>query len=195
MKKFWDKSIARCKKIPIVGKYWEAWVYVFFGGLTTVVNFAVYTLFAKGLFPLLEITSFFGLASSDTIANAIAWLVAVVFAFFVNGRFVFKSETQGARAVIKFGQFFSMRAISGAFEILAFPFFNRVMNDYIAKLLIAFLVIALNYIFSKIWIFRKNPEIAETAETNPDSTNKTDTKDSTNKNDKVDSKSKGDQER
>ena len=70
----------------------ELIVYVFFGVLTTVVNWVIYTL----LTTVLGMTSYpEGSASYVLIgnaANAVAWIVSVLFAFFTNKRYVFKSE-------------------------------------------------------------------------------------------------------
>ena len=62
----WDKIRS------LIGKYWDPLVYLFFGALTTLVNFAVY-------FPLYN-----WLSVSATLSNVIAWAVAVVVALLTN---------------------------------------------------------------------------------------------------------------
>ena len=149
IKNVWGSLIRLLKKIPFIGKHWEIWVYVFFGGLTTVFNFLVYTLLAKTIFIPAGMEEKF----AQTVANALAWLLSVVFAFWVNRSFVFGDRSRGGQFWLKFGEFFGMRTLSGTFEILSFPVLDLFMNDYVAKILISLIVIILNYVFSKLFIF------------------------------------------
>lgn len=127
-------------------KYKEIISYLFFGGLTTVVNFIVYFLFAN-VFNIDKVAS-----------NAIAWVVAVLFAFVTNKIFVFNHHSENAKEFLwEFGSFVGCRLFSGALDIGIFALCVNVLhfNDFIVKIFTQILVIVLNYIFSKLIIFRK----------------------------------------
>ena len=136
----------------------EAMDYLIFGGLTTVVNWLVYTVFAYGL--LVPV-----LGGYDTerimVSNVIAWIVAVLFAYWTNRTFVFCSQVHGALEMWKeFAAFVSARITSFLVEsLLLFLMVDWLaINDLVSKLLISVVTIVLNYIFSKLWIFKKKEE-------------------------------------
>ena len=83
-------------------KYKELITYVFFGGLTTVVNLIVFKLF--------------GMLLGDErylISNAIAWVVAVIFAFITNKLWVFESKSLSGKVLLKeIPSFFAARVLS-----------------------------------------------------------------------------------
>ncbi len=127
-------------------KYRELIVYVFFGGLTTFVDFGVYMLLTDILF--LDIV----------IANSIAWAAAVLFAFAVNKTIVFNDKRGALKIVLaQFVSFAGMRAVSGGLSTFFLWFFSELygFNDLAVKAFIAATVIILNYIFSKLFIFKK----------------------------------------
>jgi putative flippase GtrA len=126
-------------------KYQEIFLYLLFGVLTTVVNYAAYALFTRaGDLPLVA-------------ANLLAWVLAVAFAYATNRRWVFKSKTKGAAALAEAGSFVAARIFSGVVDticmVLLVEWFH--IHDMIAKILVNVLVIAINYILSKLIIFRK----------------------------------------
>ena len=127
-------------------RYKELILYVFFGGMTTVVDFVVYWLFTR-LIPIGTVP-----------AQVVSIAAAIVFAYFVNKIFVFadKSATFG-QAIRQFISFASMRVISGVFQTAAMWLFVDVLKlyDMAVKLVVAVVVVILNYIFSKLIIFRK----------------------------------------
>ncbi len=133
----------------------EVWDYLIFGALATVVNWVVYIAFAYCfLAPFWQY--------HDTIremtANVIAWIVAVLFAYWTNRTFVFHSSAKGTKAMLKeFSSFISARIFSFLVELGMFYIFVDWLeiNDLISKLIISVVVIILNYIFSKLWIFKK----------------------------------------
>ena len=126
-------------------KYRELIVYVFFGGLTTLVDYGVYMLLTDILF--LDIVT----------ANIIAWAAAVLFAFAVNKSIVF-SDKRGSLKIIltQFVSFTGIRAVSGGLSTFLLWLFAELygFNDLIVKAFIAAAVIILNYIFSKLFIFK-----------------------------------------
>ena len=135
------------KKIfALVEKYWDILSYLFFGVLTTVVNYVVYL-------PCYNVLHLSAVAS-----NGIAWVVAVAFAYLTNKPFVFKSHDWSAKTVIpELGKFVGCRIGSGLAETLILLLAVDIMgwNGNIWKLLTNVLVVILNYIGSKMLVFRK----------------------------------------
>ena len=136
----------------LLSKYKEQISYLFFGVLTTLVNWIVYTLSLK----------FTGI--SVEIANVLAWIIAVIFAYITNKIFVFQSKGLNFLNTLKeIGLFFASRITSGLFEILGFPLLYYAglnqsilgIDGFVAKVLISIIVIILNYVFSKLIVFKK----------------------------------------
>ncbi|NLK39693.1 MAG: GtrA family protein [Clostridiales bacterium] len=118
--------------------------YLFFGGLTTLVNFLSYAMLHE-LFSI-----------DKSLSNGIAWFVSVIFAFFTNKKYVFKDKSSSLLDLSKkLLSFFGFRALSGVFDIVAFNALVPYINDYLLKILISVFVIIANYVFSKFLIFRK----------------------------------------
>ena len=121
----------------LMKKYREILLYLVFGVLTTLCNIVSY--FA--LNDLLHI--------HYLVANALAWVLSVLFAYLTNRTWVFESKSQGFSAIAReMGLFFGCRLLSGVFDLLA-------QNDMIAKIASNVVVIVLNYLFSKLIIFKK----------------------------------------
>lgn len=120
--------------------------YVFWGVMTTIVNWGVNFV----AYDILHISTMF--------STIISWLIAVVFAFFVNKLFVFRSRSWQPSVVYKeFLPFISCRLLSGLFDVL----FMVVTVDHLgminglAKILSNFFVMVANYFASKFLIFNK----------------------------------------
>lgn len=129
-------------------KYEDVILYLFFGVLTTGVNYLVY----------LPFYNLMGL--SATISNIVAWIVAVAFAFLTNKPFVFKSHDWSRKAVIpELSKFVSCRLASGVMETVIIFLAVDVLagNGNLWKLLTSVLVVILNYFGSKLFAFRKKP--------------------------------------
>ena len=127
-------------------KYREVIVYLVFGVLTTAVNYMIYL----PCYNLLHLSS--------AVSNALAWVVAVAFAFLTNKPFVFRSHDWRAKVVIsELTKFVGARLGSGAMEtlilLLSVDFMQ--MNGNVWKLLTSVLVVILNYLFSKFIVFKK----------------------------------------
>ena len=135
------------KKIrELVYKYWDLISYLFFGGLTTLVNFLVYI-------PLYN-----WMHMSATVSNAIAWVFAVAFAYLTNKPFVFKSHDWSAKTVIpELSKFVGFRIGSGVLEtaIIFITVDLLCWNGNIMKIITSVLVVILNYIGSKWLVFTK----------------------------------------
>lgn len=129
-------------------KYEDVILYLFFGVLTTGINYLVY----------LPFYNLMGL--SATISNIVAWIAAVAFAFLTNKPFVFKSHDWSRKAVIpELSKFVSCRLASGVMETVIIFLAVDVLagNGNLWKLLTSVLVVILNYFGSKLFAFRKKP--------------------------------------
>lgn len=130
----------------LVETYRDVLSYLFFGVLTTVVNYLIY----------LPIFNFCGFSAA--VSNMIAWVCAVIFAFLTNKPFVFHSHDWSARTVIpELTKFVSCRLASGVLEtaILLLTVDCLHWDGNIWKLLTQVLVIIINYVGSKLLVFRK----------------------------------------
>lgn len=130
----------------LLEKYRELISYLFFGVLTTAVNFIVY----------LPVYNILGLSAS--VSNMIAWVVAVVFAYFVNKIYVFRSLDWSRKTVIpELTKFIAARVLSGVLEtgILLVTVDILGWNGNIWKFVTQVLVVISNYVFSKLIVFRK----------------------------------------
>ena len=127
-------------------RYWEVLSYLIFGVLTTAVNYLVY----------LPVYNLVGLSAA--LSNAIAWVVAVAFAYLTNKPFVFKSHDWSAKTVIpEITKFVGCRVASGAAETLILLLTVDILhwNGNLWKLVTSVLVVVMNYIASKLVVFRK----------------------------------------
>lgn len=133
--------------IELYKKHKEIIVYLVFGGLATIVNFVSYVIFTKIV------------GIDEVISSGLSWLCAVIFAYFTNKIFVFNSKTKNLKELIKEAiTFISCRVISGGLcDVGTFAVMVKVfkINDIIAKVITQVMVVIVNYIFSKLIIFRK----------------------------------------
>lgn len=119
--------------------------YLFFGVLTTVVNIAVYFFFRN----VVEV--------NYVIANSIAWILSVLFAFVTNKKWVFKSQTTSRGAYFKEAFLFvAYRALSYVLDMSAMFVMLSVLHssDFSAKIVSQVFVIVANYAFSKWLVFK-----------------------------------------
>ncbi|NLZ81101.1 MAG: GtrA family protein [Clostridiales bacterium] len=119
--------------------------YLFFGVLTTLVNFFVF-----------ELARFYGFHYSTS--TIIAWIISVIFAYITNKVFVFESKNFKLNTIAKEGlSFIGFRIISGLCDLAFMVFAVEIitMNDSIAKLVANVFVVIMNYVFSKLFIFKK----------------------------------------
>ena len=117
----------------LLAKYWDILAYLFFGVLTTAVNYLVYL----PCFNLLHL--------SASLSNIIAWVVAVAFAYLTNKPWVFRSHDWSRQTVIpELTKFVGCRVGSGVLE-----------TGNVMKLATSVLVVVLNYIGSKLLVFKK----------------------------------------
>ena len=133
-------------------KYREIIAYVFVGGATTFVNWFVYAI-------MVRLAGF-----SILTGNITAWIIAVAFAFITNKIWVFQSRSWHPPVVLREGSaFLGARILSGIIDMAGVPFlFHLGLNypllgieGFAAKVTISAIVLVLNYVFSKLFIFRK----------------------------------------
>lgn len=127
----------------IIKKNYEIISYLFFGVCTTAVNFAVY--FS---------CSHFGMDTGSS--TAAAWIISVLFAFFTNRKYVFGAG--GDSSIIReLFLFLGGRISSGILDILIMVLFVDVLsfNEYVIKIVSNIIVIIVNYLISKLLVFRK----------------------------------------
>lgn len=151
----------KTKLISLLRKYRELLLYLIFGVATTVVSLASYKLFLLLLGERLYLVS-----------NALAWVLAVLFAFVVNKQWVFCSRVWDAKTLgAELPKFVGARILSLGIEELGLYLLIDVcgMGSYVfdfaivrfsgamfAKLLLSVIVVLLNYGFSKCFIFLGN---------------------------------------
>lgn len=126
-------------------KYKEGLLYLFFGGCTTLINIISFIIFRQ--FKL-----------SVDVSNIIAWLIAVIFAFITNKLFVFDSKNTDRKTVMKETiSFLIARVISLGIDtgLLHLMIDFMKIHEVIAKVISNIVVIIVNYIFSKLFIFKK----------------------------------------
>ena len=139
--------IAKIKELYL--KYREIISYLFWGVMSTVVNYAAYFL----------CTLVFHL--NYLVSNGVAWVAAVLFAFVTNKLFVFESKSWEPKLAFKeFWQFVSARILSGLLETGMLYLFVDMLGfpDGPIKIIASILVVIINYIFSKLIIFKKPKE-------------------------------------
>lgn len=120
--------------------------YAIFGVLTTVVNYVSFWLFSD----------FIHLGTVP--ANILAWVVSCTFAYITNKIWVFESKEKTSRGILKeVTAFFASRLATLGVETVMMWFFVDVMsyNKFIIKLIANVFVIILNYVLSKLVVFRK----------------------------------------
>lgn len=133
-------------------KYREAMRYLIFGALTTIVNIVVYTIFAK-----IILKGLYNESLRINVSEIISFVLSVLFAYITNKLYVFDSKTEGKKQFFKeILSFFGCRIFTEIISILMMNsaiWFN--INDVLMKIISNVIVIMLNYVFSKIWIFKK----------------------------------------
>ena len=160
----------------LIKKYREVIMYLVFGVLTTLVGFGV----KFGILAVWKIA--FNIHPTDTdsvtylsgafIAQAISWVAAVLFAFFTNRAWVFTDAEKNVSIPLQLGKFAAGRVATGVLELLFTPLCTMVIGwlvpatttitilmwnlaEFLATLGVAVVVVILNYIFSKIFVFKR----------------------------------------
>jgi len=125
-------------------KYREIINYLIAGFLTLIVSISSYALLTK----ILHVYYI--------ISNIVSWILAVIFAYYVNRKFVFGSTSTKKEKTREIINFFKYRVLSLIIEtILMYLLVDIILiNDLLSKVIVQIIVIILNYIFSKFLIFK-----------------------------------------
>ncbi len=135
---------------PFYEKHKSILLYLFFGGVTTLVDFLTYALFA---YVILR-----DLAYYEHPSNVIAWATAVAVAYVTNRAFVFHDRADGARGI-----FFEILRFTGS-RVLTLLFSEAVilvfvtwlgLHDFAVKAVASVAVVILNYLLSRFLVFLK----------------------------------------
>lgn len=140
------------KIIDLLRKYRELLAYGIIGVSTTLLNFLLYYVMTR----VLNI--------DYMVANVMAYLIALIYAFFTNKYIVFVSKSV-SKAVIfhETISFFGMRLIAGILDSFLMYIGVDVLtiNDSLTKIVVTLLIIIINYFVSKYMVFTKNKECSE----------------------------------
>lgn len=151
MKQLWD----------IYKKHREGIDYLFWGGIAFLLSMFLFWLFAgKWGWP-------------EVFANTVNWIICVIFTFFTNKLFVFRSKTHSSAELAKeFTSFVAARIFTLILEDIIIWIgcskmgYDEGLGQMVVKLVGQFVVIVTNYILSKLWIFRKPKEKTEVKDEN-----------------------------
>ena len=127
-------------------KYEEGINYLIFGFLAFVLNYVLYYVFS-GVFEVHHLVS-----------TVLSWALTVVFAYWTNRTFVFKSKNKDVKSLWE--EFISFIGARVATEILELGLMFLMvdcadLNEYISKFICQVFVIVANYFLSKLWIFKE----------------------------------------
>ncbi|WP_348688282.1 GtrA family protein [uncultured Dubosiella sp.] len=131
------------KIVSLYRKNKEIINYLIFGVLTTVVNIVVFALCAE-VFHIQYL-----------IANVLAWIMSVIFAYVTNRKYVFESKSEDIGKEVT--KFFSSRLSTLALDMIVMWLLVDILtaSNLIAKVLANILVIIANYILSKVFVFKE----------------------------------------
>ncbi len=149
-------------------------MYIIFGVCTTIISFVTYYLF-RWIFPdessvpewlkwIYNITSAMGTESATALPVLLSWICSVTFAFVTNRLFVFQSEAKKAGVVRECVTFFLSRVFTLAvdlvimFLLVDLTGIENGLYEFAAKVLSNVVVLVLNYVLSKVFVFRKKKE-------------------------------------
>ena len=140
IKKMWDFGWGMYKK------HEEGINYLIFGFLAFVLNYILYFIFADTI------------VMHYMAATVLSWVLTVVFAYWTNRTFVFKSQNKGAQSLGKeFIAFIGARVATEVMELAMMYIMVDIagLNEYISKFVCQVIVILANYFLSKLWIFKE----------------------------------------
>lgn len=133
-------------------KHEEGINYLIFGFLAFVLNYILYFIFADTI------------VMHYMAATVLSWVLTVVFAYWTNRTFVFKSQNKGTTSLVReFLSFIGARVATEVLEIVLMYVMVTLLsiNDKISKLVCQTIVILANYVLSKIWIFKDTSKTAD----------------------------------
>lgn len=171
-KDFFKRAINPKNWKSLIIEYRELVLYIVFGALTTLVSIASYFIF-RNLFPdeasapdflkwTYHISMGSDIDSSTVLPNIISWILSVTFAFVTNKIWVFQSKVKGFGKVTKeVLSFYTARLLTLfvdliiMFLLVNLPNIQNGFYEFCAKVFSNIVVLVLNYVFSKVFIFKK----------------------------------------
>ncbi len=142
----------------LIKKYYEGLSYLFFGGVATLLNLVLFALFQ----------AVFGTDFATGAGNVLDNAICILFAYWTNRTFVFRSKNTGKAAWVEFGQFVSCRIFTMVLDQVIIWLGVTILAPHVAfaaangelwamgvKLFSQVIVIVSNYVFSKLLIFKK----------------------------------------
>lgn len=147
-------------------------LYIVFGIGTTIISIGTYYLF-RLIFPdaqsvpgwlswIFKITAVFNVESNTFLPVLLSWVLANLFAFFTNRAYVFESRARGVGGfLLEMAKFFAARIVTLIIDIVIMFLLVDLTGihggfyEFCAKIFSNVVVLVLNYIFSKIFVFRK----------------------------------------
>ncbi|MBQ9868533.1 MAG: GtrA family protein [Ruminococcus sp.] len=138
---------------PFFQKNREMLMYLFFGVMTTVVSFVT-----AGISKHLLESAGLGKAPVSTISTAISWICAVTFAYVTNRIWVFDSRVKGKKGILtEMVSFYGGRVFTLLVEMVMMELGYSVMgiNYWVTKIVANIVVLILNYVISKLFVFKK----------------------------------------
>lgn len=177
------KKILEILKLAIHPKNWktlyqqyrEIFRYIFFGVLTTVVSFATYYIF-RWIFPnadsvpnflkwIFNLTAVFSVESNTALPVILSWICSVTFAYITNRKWVFESKARGfGKIAAECASFYGARVLTLFVDIVIMylmvdlPGISNALYEFFAKAVSSVFVLVLNYVFSKLFVFRKKSQ-------------------------------------
>lgn len=152
------KSRLRQSSNPLIKLFFKLWdifmtremiTYLISGVLTTLVNWVLYWLIVEKL------------GVEELTGNAVDWVLTVAFAYVINAFWVFRSRFTGWKDEGgKIFKFYAARFLTFLVEEGGILLFVKILgfNGLIVKAILAVIVIILNYVFSKIFVFMKKQD-------------------------------------
>ncbi|NLV57180.1 MAG: GtrA family protein [Clostridiales bacterium] len=137
-------------------KEYELVRYVIAGGLTTLLSLAVFSLFCIAVSVDHTVDGATDLQAN--IGQILSWIIAVLFAFWINRRMVFQVQGGSRGGILKeLTQFVLSRLVSGVvFELGLFNLLLAMdISNTVSKVIVLVFVMVFNYVVSKFWIFSK----------------------------------------
>ena len=158
------------KIIDLLKKYREIIMYLIMGVATTVVSWASYALFTKVIDQNGGLVSFVSKVTHSkneialiAVANILSWIISILFAYITNKLWVFNSKSFAPSLLVsEFSKFVGARLLTGFLEWFGVPFLARIglnqkpfgIEGGLSKIVVSVLVVILNYVFSKLFIFK-----------------------------------------
>ena len=132
--------------VKLLKKYEEIIKYLIFGVLTTIVSIGSYYVFSL----ILDLKNDF----LFIVANVLSWLLAVMFAYVTNKKYVFKSNQS---KFLEFIKFVASRIFTVLIEVAGMYILVKCLDgdNMVSKVIMQTIVIILNYIVSKFLVFKR----------------------------------------